>query len=270
MLKLCDLIELAGVKLWDFKIHLATGRNPTPMEAYLDGKFREWQEIQTKRNFQCAQVLSLIQMQPARWLFAGVFKVHGVRPTTFAGRPHFRYKTTLVKGLDHLVGRAVVSFKRDFRASYLVGHKYADQLLVAEILGQKVSVGDFPGYRSVLLSHRVLQTIAREQLPAWKAALSSVSGVYVILDTNGGKQYVGSAAGVGGIWARWCSYAKNGHGGNKDLKQLLSKKGPNYAQNLQYAVVEVCDIAASEDTVEEREAHWKTVLGSRQFGLNAN
>jgi hypothetical protein len=174
MLKLCDLIELTGVKLCDFKIHLATGRNPTPMEAFLDGKFKEWQELQTKRNFQCSQVLALIQMQPARWLFAGVFKVHGVRPTTFAGRPHFRYQTTQVKGLEHLVGRAVVSFKRDFRASYLVGRKYADQLLVAEILGQKVSVGDFPGYRGVLLSHRVLQTVAREELPAWKAALSSV------------------------------------------------------------------------------------------------
>ena len=45
MIKLTDLIKLAGVDLHDFKIHCATGSNPTPLEAFLDGAFQEWQPV---------------------------------------------------------------------------------------------------------------------------------------------------------------------------------------------------------------------------------
>lgn len=56
--------------------------------------------------------------------------------------------------------------------------------------------------------------------------LSSVAGIYTILDRETGKLYVGKAnayggIGKGGIWGRWESYAKTGHGGNKQLIELL-------------------------------------------------
>ena len=44
MIRLLDLITLAGVSLADYKIHCATGFNPTPLEAFFDGKFKQWQE----------------------------------------------------------------------------------------------------------------------------------------------------------------------------------------------------------------------------------
>lgn len=48
MIKLAELISLAGVQLNDFKIHCAVpfGEPPTPLEAYYDSKFKEWQEDQ--------------------------------------------------------------------------------------------------------------------------------------------------------------------------------------------------------------------------------
>jgi len=46
MIKLTDLIELAGVELSDYKIHCASGTNPTPLEAFFDSAFKEWQERQ--------------------------------------------------------------------------------------------------------------------------------------------------------------------------------------------------------------------------------
>ncbi|GAG38250.1 unnamed protein product, partial [marine sediment metagenome] len=143
-------------------------------------------------------------------------------------------------------------------------------LIVSEIRDQRMSVGDFPGYNAVLLSYRLLCTIVREDLPSWKSVLSNVSGVYIITDNKTGKHYIGSAYGGDGIWQRWVRYAENGHGGNKELKQLLKKRGKGYVQNFQLSILEICDLNASEDYVVSRESHWKDVVRSREFGYNKN
>jgi len=73
-----------------------------------------------------------------------------------------------------------------------------------------------------------------------------------------------------GIWQRWLNYAKNGHGGNMELRALLRKKGVSHASLFQFSLLEVCDLNSSDDYVIERETHWKNVLLSREFGLNQN
>ena len=133
-----------------------------------------------------------------------------------------------------------------------------------------MSVGDFPGYNSVLISYKILCTIVREDLPSWKSALSNVAGVYLITDNKTGKHYVGSAYGGEGIWQRWTLYSKNGHGGNKELKVILLSAGKEYTQHFQYSVLEVCDLNASKDYVIERETYWKKAIRSREFGYNIN
>ena len=133
-----------------------------------------------------------------------------------------------------------------------------------------MTVGEFPGFNAVLLSHAKLKTVVRENIESWRAALSNVAGVYVITDRSIGKQYVGSACGVGGIWSRWCAYAKNGHGGNVNLRTLLHEKGAPQAEHFQYAILEVCDLNASSEFVIGRESHWKEVLQTRDHGLNSN
>ena len=115
-----------------------------------------------------------------------------------------------------------------------------------------------------------LRTIVRQEVASWRSALGSVSGVYVITDVQNGKQYVGSAWGAGGVWGRWCAYARSGHGGSKELRTLLAKRGAKYARHFQFAVLEVCDINASKEHVISREAHWKEVLQTRPFGYNSN
>jgi len=100
--------------------------------------------------------------------------------------------------------------------------------------------------------------------------MSNVAGIYIIVDNETGKQYVGCAYGGEGIWQRWASYAKNGHGGNKELKALLKEKGQEYVRNFQYSILEVCDINSNDDHIFSREAHWKNVLLSRDFGYNIN
>ena len=128
MLKLVDLITAANVKLGDFKIHCATGRNPTPLEAFFSGSFKRWQEHQNQKNFECEQVVSLIALEGDKWLFAGIYNVRGVAPRRVKGKDRYRYTTEEVEGLEHLTGKAVIQFEKKFRASYLRGKKYINQL----------------------------------------------------------------------------------------------------------------------------------------------
>src|SRR6185437_3065016 len=46
----------------------------------------------------------------------------------------------------------------------------------------------------------------------------------LIVDRGNGKMYVGSAYGDAGIWSRWTSYIKTGHGGNDQLTRLIQQK----------------------------------------------
>lgn len=269
-MKLTDLIQLAGVNIDDFKIHCATGVNPTPLEAFFDGSFKQWQERQNQKNFQCKQILSLIHLGGMRWLFAGVYEVLGVASGKWKPTTCYMYSTKEIDGLNQLTGRALVEFKKDFRASYLRGKKYADQLIVVAIREQRMTIGDFPGFNDILLSHRMLQTLVRESNPSWRAALSNVAGVYLITDTSTGKHYVGSAYGGDGIWQRWTTYATTGHGGNKELRDLLKEAGPDHVHFFQFTLLEVCDINSSDEQIIARETHWKTILRSREFGLNSN
>lgn len=270
MLKLFDLIRLAGVSLDNYKIHCATGAKNPPLDAFFDGGWKEWQEHQNKKNFECREIVSLIHLGRTRWLFAGVYHVLGGREGDKRNPNGYTYTTREVPGLDHLTGRAIVDFDKPFRASYLKGPKYMDAIYVVAIRDQRMTVGDFPGFKAVLLSLPRLRTIVREQNPTWQTALSNVGGVYVITDNATGKHYVGSAYGGVGLWNRWADYAKNKHGGNKELQHLIARGGEGYAENFQFSILEVCDRDASDDFIISRETHWKSVLRTREFGLNAN
>jgi hypothetical protein len=187
MIKLIDLIKLTAIKMGKYKIHCATGSNPTPLEAFYDGKFKEWQEYQNKRNFSCDHIISMIHLGGAEWLFAGVYSVKGVRQKSNSEKTWFEYSTSELPGLDHLTGRVTVVFSKKFRASYLTGEKYIDQLLVKEIKAERQSIGDFSGYNKICLPYRGLRTVVTQHLQTWKTALSNVAGIYLISDIATGK-----------------------------------------------------------------------------------
>ena len=272
MLKLVDLIEQSGVALGEFKFHCAIDNKRSqwrPLQEFFAGRFEVGQSQQSQKNFDCDNVVSLINLSSSRrWLFVGAYRVDGVRPATRWNG--FIYSLKRIGGLEHLDGRAIIEFPKTFRASYLVGQKYRDSLLISWIREEKMSVADFPGFNGVRLSFEILCSIVQQDNPSWRSALANVAGVYVIVDGQSGRQYVGSAYGGVGLWQRWTAYTKTGHGGNKELRTLLKRKGGGYAKNFQFSLVEVCDINANPDYIISRESHWKDVLMSREFGLNRN
>ncbi len=122
----------------------------------------------------------------------------------------------------------------------------------------------FPGFDALTLDYPQLQAVIREhRYAAWRTALSSVIGIYLITDTRDGRQYVGKADGAETILQRWAAYATNGHGGNVELRNL------NPA-TFRLSVLRVFDPATPTAEIDAAESHYKHALDSRRHGLNRN
>lgn len=264
MIGLLDLLEKNNIKLNtnNLKIHLASyDKVVDPLDSFFNGSFKEWQESQRIKNFECDQIISLIDLEPDTWLFAGVYNVKGVKKKGTL----YKYTTDLVPGQDDLVGRVIVGHERNARAPY-IWYKSKFPLSILEIRREKLTIEDFPGFNSVLIDYAKLKTIIEQKVNSWHTALANAKGVYIITDKSTGMHYVGKASGDCGIWQRWSDYAKNGHGGNENLKQLLDEKGPDHKYNFQYSILEA--YTTEPDNILDRESHWMNVLLSRSAGLN--
>lgn len=122
----------------------------------------------------------------------------------------------------------------------------------------------FPGFDRLVLDRAQLEAVMRDhRYAAWRTALSSVAGVYLITDTRDGRQYVGKADGAESLRQRWGAYAANGHGGNVELRTL------NPA-TFRYSILRVFDPATPTRVIDEAESHFKTALDIRRHGLNRN
>jgi hypothetical protein len=129
----------------------------------------------------------------------------------------------------------------------------------------------FPGYKNVLLDHKNLQRIAKDEVPEWKNALTTVKGVYCITDKSTGQIYIGSALGdEGGIWQRWMYYADVNDltGGNKAFKELIRKGADHIITNFTYSILEVFDVRTDTEYILSREDHYKRVFQSVKYGMN--
>ena len=257
------------------KLHLATSNGvEQPLDVYLAGNFNEWQRWQNAKNFERKFVISLIDIphQTNKWLFAGVYRSSGSERkwSEEYNKNYNWYELTEEQTYKEMNGRLVVTFSRPGRMSYLLAEKWGDRISLSEIYPEKQSIGEFPGFKAVNLTKDQLDLIIRKSPESWRTALSSVAGVYLISDSGTGRFYVGSAYGAGGIWHRWSEYADNGHGGNVELKKLIADEGLQYATNFRYSILEISDLHDSQDNILQRESHWKDILMSRTYGLNAN
>lgn len=270
-MKLIDFLLANHVPLnvKNYKVHLATLIKDSPLQAFYDGWFQEWQEWQRQKNFECEHIVSLIQLpERGRWLFAGVWKVNG--HTWVEDKGIYRYHTELLPGHAEWIGRVIVAYEREARASYRWGTEDGGAFDLLAILPEPMRIEEFPGFNWTCVPYAKLKTIVNQEVPSWKAALSNVKGIYLITDTSNGKQYVGKADGESGLWQRWCAYVGKGHGGNKELIELLGNNPPEYRQHFQFSILEIADTHTSDEEIGKRESHWKEVLQTRPHGYNSN
>jgi hypothetical protein len=166
---------------------------------------------------------------------------------------------------EHLEGRVVIDWGE--RA----WHQRATNKTVLEMLPAGYVLEPFHHYLQFTLTHPELVHLVEHQEAhkEWRARLSAVAGVYLILATTTGTQYVGSAYGAEGIWGRWLAYARAGHGGNALLSELIATD-PAYPASFSYSVLEILPTSFARDEVLAHERRFKQKLGSRATGLNAN
>ncbi len=120
----------------------------------------------------------------------------------------------------------------------------------------------FPGFREFVRGVDEVSSLPN----GWQQVLRSVKGVYLLVDIESGKQYVGSAKGADSFLGRWLNYADGGDGGDVALKAAARTGRRSY----QVSVLEVVDENTPDDTIEQIESYWKDKLLSRRFGLNRN
>ncbi|PUA47524.1 hypothetical protein C5U62_06015 [Pseudomonas protegens] len=265
---------LPSLNMQNTKVHLAQHNGiDHPMDVYLAGEFDKWQSWQSRRNFECEYVIGLVELPGTKkWLLAGVYDSLKLNESeTNKDKHDFVYDYRRVPEFAELEGRLILDYAKP-RGNYLWLETCLKSMVVSSILEKPMTVGKFPGFKEVDISHRELNIIVKQGLESWQTALSSVAGVYLISDRTEGEHqlYVGSATGTGGVWERWVTYAHNGHGGNIRLRDLHTRRGENFAENFRFSILEIADKHTGKDEMMQKEIHWKRRLLTRDSGLNGN
>lgn len=155
-------------------------------------------------------------------------------------------------------GRLVIDFPPPERSWF----RWVDRgsFPIHAILEESAFSAPPPEWREIELTFAELAT-----LPAsWRARLAEWRGIYLIFDEGDRRSYVGSAYGQDNILGRWQAYARDGHGGNRELRG----RDP---QHFRFTILERLAPDLPPEDVLARENSWKVRLHSRQpLGLNAN
>lgn len=258
-------IDLARTRLVRHQDNRAMqGRSPYDLWLTDEGRFELYQRIQRKHRFEGVQwIVAFVATPLDETLFAGIYRVDGVDKapvgTIDPVGGHdvsglFMYDLARDQALSDYAGRIVVEWGVGYRA--WVQRPDRQDKPVIEIR-RTASEPPFPGFTSFSWPIRELASVP----PSWRGALSAVGGVYLLVCRATGKQYIGSASGAGGFWARWENYLRTGHGGNRGMKLA---EGNDY----QVSVLEFASSSLDREAIIRMEERWKDKLLTRSFGLN--
>lgn len=273
-MKLNDILRLSDEERSRTKIKLNKYNGvDNPVEVFKDSP----EKINTgwlfwkseKRTFEVGQIaVCLAQIKDDFWLLTTVKKVEKDLGITGEG---VNYEGSEYTEYKDYYGRLIIRYHNSGRNMCMFFNTVADELEVVQLLPDVLD-DEFPGYDKVCLSYRALSRIVRGGNRGWHAALENQKAVYLITDTRNGKMYVGSATAENGmLLKRWTEYAENGHGGNKQLMELVAEKGFDYVkENFQYTILENYNARVDDGYILSRESWWKKVLKTREFGYNGN
>lgn len=261
--------ELANVKI---KFNQHNGYDD-PMDLYrsnpeiINTQWLFWNE--KRRYFYEGQIaVCFLKLSYDMWLLTTIKRV--TKDLGISGGVSFEGKE--IETYKPFFGRVIVQYHKTSMAQGRYFSELQDELVVNQILPDVYDGEDFPGYDKVRLSYAQLEVIIRCGKKDWIAALSNQKAVYLITDKNTGKLYVGSATSDSGmLLQRWSNYVANGHGGNKELIELVEHEGFDYVKkHFQYAILENYNAKVEDRVILIRESWWKETLQTRIWGYNSN
>ena len=233
--------------------------------------FLDYQSEQLKKNFEKIDyIVAFIGEEGATSRFLGVYKNNGMIAELglYNGDALAKFDFQELSGFELLKERIVIEWK-----SPVMWHQYYDNEMPVVRIDRGLSENNIPVFKSfedVLLDYNQLKRIFETNNAEWKSKLESCNGIYLILDKKCGKQYVGSTYNRDGIWGRWKQYAETGHGGDKDLKPLLSDDSNYAAKYFQWCILETLPLKILDEHAIDRESLYKRKFGTREFGYNNN
>jgi hypothetical protein len=270
MLNFNDILRLERIDPKQVRLvrHQDTRRpgRPTPYNLWRSDKnqLETYQKIQGRKVFAVGDLLASFVVTPNNeTVFIGLYSVDDV------GHVPPGLVDPIASGQD-ISGMNFYDIRRDERLADFAGHLVVDwghgfrawvqradlrEKAVMEIK-KEITEKPFPGFTGFCWD---VDQIAAVPL-TWQEVLKSVKGVYLLVCTETGKQYVGSAKGEESLWGRFLGYAATGHGGNIELQRRGKKS---------YRVT-VLEVVNSDIGIERIEEAWKKKLMSREFGLNQN
>lgn len=261
--------ELANVKI---KFNQHNGYDD-PMDLYrsnpeiINTQWLFWNE--KRRYFYEGQIaVCFLKLSYDMWLLTTIKRV--TKDLGISGGVSFEGEE--IETYKPFFGRVIVQYHKTSMAQGRYFSELQDELVVNQILPDVYDGEDFPGYDKVRLSYAQLEVIIRCGKKDWIAALSNQKAVYLITDKNTGKLYVGSATSDSGmLLQRWSNYVANGHGGNKELIELVEHEGFDYVKkHFQYAILENYNAKVEDRVILIRESWWKETLQTRIWGYNSN
>ena len=187
-MKLFDYLkmEFPGLTPEDTKVHLAqiNDYKEDPLVKFRAETFDEWQCWQKRLEFNRRYVVSLIRIPGTEtWLFAGAFQQKGnAGKKAYPGREELYYQYLLEKlpETEEYAGRMYISFKNTARNFIRLGESIQSELVISSITPVRLTFGEFPGYRNVVL----IPASAHGTNPA-SAAMAGMKIVTVACDANG-------------------------------------------------------------------------------------
>lgn len=279
MLGILELLRTRGLDT-DARVKLVRHQDKRydVLELERKGLLELYQSYQSRPVFECDYIVSFIGLENSLARLHGVYRVGerlkaSERPLAadfeypgFAPPNGHFYELSGVPGFEDVIGRVVIAWG----GSPLAWHQWLKNKEVIEVLPVGY-VREFPGYLDFTLTFDDLAAIVKNPQAhrEWHRMLSTVAGVYLIVDTKTGKQYVGSAYGEKGILGRWKRYADTGHGGNSQLLDICATN-PQYARQFQFTILQTLPRTLTRAEVIAYVVLYKTKLGSRAFGLNSN
>ena len=280
MLTLNDLLKLTDEEISVTKIRLnrKSGKiNPINIYKQNPNELLNWNYYSNKTYKEGQISIGLVELEDNdSWLLFTIGRITKVLDIPING---IQVEFETLKQYEDLFGRTVVSYHNNSQNMFRnagtedkLGVKFIDKLVIKEILPTMYTGFQFPGYDQVSLSFAELSVISKGHYHDYKSALENQKAVYLLTDKSTGKCYVGSATAKSGmLFSRWSAYVKNGHGGNKGLKNLVDDKGFDYIKdNFQYTIIENFNSKVDDKYVLGRESYWKEVLQSRAYGYNEN
>jgi hypothetical protein len=279
MFGILDLLALRGFERHRAKLVRHQDQRGDVHDLIRRGWFETYQAYQSKPVFDDLDfIISFIGIGGTKALFVGIYSVQSKCSGREAPFPsdcpyvewkqneHF-YNLRKESGFEDLEHRIVIEWGK----GAIQWHQHASNKEVLEILPKGQLLRPFRDYLGFTLTHSELcYLFAHEEANReWRSRLSAVAGIYLVLATTNGAQYVGSAYGVGGIWGRWAAYARDGHGGNVLLRQLILADAA-YPSGFSYSILQILPKTFAQKEVIEWESLYKEKLGSRATGLNEN